>query len=70
VGRFQFFTKICEDIHNFVFIAGINDTGDKLFTGVSYTGDKLPLVVATGNKLLPLLLTPGITPCPKFSRIL
>jgi hypothetical protein len=35
------FTKICGDIHNFVFIASINNAGDKLFTGVNDTGDKL-----------------------------
>jgi hypothetical protein len=39
LGLFQIFTKICGDIRNFVFIAGINDTGDKLFTGVNDTGD-------------------------------
>jgi hypothetical protein len=27
-------------IRNFVFIAGINDTGDKLLTGVNDTSDK------------------------------
>jgi hypothetical protein len=27
--------KICGDIHNFVYIAGANDTGGKLFTGFS-----------------------------------
>jgi hypothetical protein len=39
LGLFQIFTKICGDIHNFVFIAGINDTGDKLFTSVNSTND-------------------------------
>ncbi len=33
------FTKIRGDIRNFVFIAGVNDTGDKLFTGVNDTSD-------------------------------
>jgi hypothetical protein len=28
-------------MRNFVFIAGINDTGDMLFFGVSDTGEKL-----------------------------
>jgi hypothetical protein len=38
---FQIFTIVREDICNFVFIPGINDTGDKLFTGVNDTGEKL-----------------------------
>jgi hypothetical protein len=37
MGLFQMFTKICGDIHNFVFIAGVV----KIFTSVNYTGDKL-----------------------------
>ncbi len=40
---FPIFTKIRGDICNFVFIAGVNDAGDKLFTGVNATGDKLSL---------------------------
>jgi hypothetical protein len=28
LGPFRIFTKICEDIRYFVFIAGVNDTGD------------------------------------------
>jgi hypothetical protein len=28
-------SKILRDIRNFVFIAGVNDTGDKLFNGVN-----------------------------------
>jgi hypothetical protein len=32
---FQLFTKICGDIHNFVFTDGVVDTGGKLFTGVT-----------------------------------
>ncbi len=39
MGLFQICTKVCGDIRNFVFVAGINDTGDKLLTGVSDTGD-------------------------------
>jgi hypothetical protein len=31
-------------IRNFVFIAGINDIVEKLFTGVNETGDKLLVV--------------------------
>jgi hypothetical protein len=40
LGPFQIFSKIRGDIHNFVFIAGVNDTGDKLVIGVNSTGDK------------------------------
>jgi hypothetical protein len=37
----RFVTKINGDIYNFVFIACVVDTGDKLFAGVNDTGDKL-----------------------------
>jgi hypothetical protein len=40
----NFCTKIRGDIRNFVFITGVNDTGDKLFTGATNTGEKLSLV--------------------------
>jgi hypothetical protein len=40
LGLFQFYENLW-DICNFVFIAGINGTGDKLFTGVNGAGDKL-----------------------------
>ncbi len=43
---FQIFTKLRGNIHNYVFIiAGVSDTGDKLFTVVSDIGDKLCTVV-------------------------
>ncbi len=45
MGPFRMFTKICKDIHNFVFIAGDNDTGDKLITCVNDTGDRLSPVL-------------------------
>jgi hypothetical protein len=35
--------KIHRDIHNFVFIAGVVETGDKLITSVKHTGDKISL---------------------------
>jgi hypothetical protein len=41
LGKFRIFTKIRGDICNFVFIACVVDTGDKLFNGVNDTGDKL-----------------------------
>ncbi len=33
--------KIRGDIHNFVFMTGVVDTGNKLFVGVNDTGDRL-----------------------------
>ncbi len=47
------------DIRNCVFIAGVNDTGDKLFTNAMVTSDKL----------LPVLLSPVIQPGSEFSSI-
>jgi hypothetical protein len=44
------FTKIHGDIRTFVFITGVNDTGDRLFTGVTNND----------TKLLPVSLLPGI----------
>jgi hypothetical protein len=41
LGPFKIFTKIHGDIPSFVFIVGINGTGDKVFTGVNDSGDKL-----------------------------
>jgi hypothetical protein len=32
-------------IRNFVFLAGVNNNGDKLFTGVNNTGNKLSSVL-------------------------
>jgi hypothetical protein len=36
-GHFEFLRK--SDILHFVFIAGVNDNGDKLIVGVNDTGD-------------------------------
>ncbi len=41
LGPFRIFSKIREDILEWMFITGVNDAGDKLFTGVNDTGDKL-----------------------------
>jgi hypothetical protein len=42
--------KICEDICELLFIAGVNDTGDKLFSGVNDNGEKfIASVVDTGD---------------------
>jgi hypothetical protein len=38
--RFKFFRKFTEIFANEYFIAGVNDTGDKLFRGVNDTGVK------------------------------
>jgi hypothetical protein len=32
--------KICGDIRELMFITGVNDTSDKLFSGVNDTGEK------------------------------
>jgi hypothetical protein len=44
LGPLPILTKIRGDIHNFVFMAGVNDTIDNLFTSVVATGDKLSQV--------------------------
>jgi hypothetical protein len=50
LGPFQIFLKIREDILEWLFIIGVNDTSDKLFTGVNNTGDKfIAGVVDTGD---------------------
>ncbi len=40
LGPFQIFSKIRRDNREWMFISGVNDTGDKLFGGVNDTGDK------------------------------
>ncbi len=40
-GAISNFTKLHGDIHNFVFIACVNDTSGKLFIGVKDTGNIL-----------------------------
>jgi hypothetical protein len=45
--------KIHGDMHNFVFMAGIKDIVDNLFTGVNDSGDNfIPGVVVTSQKLI------------------
>ena len=41
LGPFRIFLKIRKDIRELMFIAGVNDTGQKLFTGVNNTGEKI-----------------------------
>ncbi len=38
---FRLFSKIRRDIRKWMFISGVNDTGDKLFGGVNNTGAKV-----------------------------
>ncbi len=40
LGPLRIFSKIREDILEWMFITGVNHTGDKLFTGFNDTGDK------------------------------
>jgi hypothetical protein len=42
---FQIFTKLRGNIRNYVFIAGVSDTGEKLFILVNDFGNKLYTVV-------------------------
>ena len=47
---FEFFSKICGDISELMFITGVNDTGDKLFSGVNDTSEKfIAGVIDTGD---------------------
>ncbi len=39
LGPFWIFSKIRGDIREWIFIAGVGDTGDKLLSGVNDTGD-------------------------------
>ncbi len=62
MGPFWIFSKIHGDIHELMFITGVNDTGEKLFSGVNDTGEKfispwhgfsvIAGVVDTGDKFI------------------
>ncbi len=39
LGPFWIFSKIRRDIRELMFITGVNDTGEKLFSGVNDTGE-------------------------------
>ncbi len=41
LGPFRIFSKIRRDIRELMFIAGVNDTGEKLFSGINNTAKKL-----------------------------
>ncbi len=56
-------SKIHEDIHNFVFIAGV--VGDKLFTDVSNIGNKLSAV----SLLLAIKMFDSMTPGINLSQV-
>ncbi len=45
MGQFRIFSKIHEDIREWMFIAGDNNAGDKLFSGVNDTGEIIAGVV-------------------------
>jgi hypothetical protein len=47
MGSFRIFMKIRGRIRKFVFSAGVNETGNKLFSGVNDTGDILSSVSLT-----------------------
>ncbi len=36
----NFFSKIRRNIRELMFVTGVNDTGDKLFSGINDTGEK------------------------------
>ena len=49
-GRLEFFRKFAEIFTELMFITGVNDTGEKLFSGVNNTGEKfIAGVVDTGD---------------------
>ncbi len=50
LGSFQLFSKIRRDNREWMFISGVNDTGDKLFGGDNDTADKfIGGVIDTGD---------------------
>jgi hypothetical protein len=58
LGPFQISTKIRGgDIRNFVIIAGVNNTGDKLFISVNINGDVLLLLHQRWNSVNNISLT-------------
>ncbi len=53
IGAVLNFFEIRRDIREWIFIAGVNDTSDKLCSGFNNTGEKfIAGVVDTGNKSL------------------
>ncbi len=55
--QFQIFSQIRGDILKWMFITGVNNTGNNFFTGVNDTGDKfiaivIASVVDTGDKFI------------------
>ncbi len=49
-SHFEFLSKIRGDIRELLFITGVKDTGNKLFSGVNDTGEKfIAGVVDTGD---------------------
>ncbi len=53
IGAFLDFSKIRRDFRELMFITGVNDTGDKLFSGVNDTWEKfIAGVVDTGEQFI------------------
>ncbi len=49
IGAISIFTKIRGDIRNFLFIAGVNSTAEKMYTGVNEISDKTFVRVSVIN---------------------
>ncbi len=50
LGSFRLFSKSRRDNREWMFISGVNDTGDKLFSGVNDTAHKfIGCVIDTGD---------------------
>ena len=54
LGPFWIFSKIRGDIRELMFIAGVNDTGEKLFSGVNDTGEKFMTPAINFWSLIPV----------------
>ncbi len=67
---FQFFSKICGDIQEWIFFTGVNDTGNKLFTGVDkfITSEQWsPVSLTLAIKLSLATMMPAINNCSLVS---
>ena len=73
LGPFRIFSKIRGDICELMFITGVNDTAEKLFSGVNDTSEKfIPGVLVTDFQWSPVSLILGInlslTPVTNYWR--
>ena len=73
IGAVLNFSKIHGDICELMFITGVNDTGEKLFSGVNDTGEKFiagvidtgeKFIVYNGDQLSAVTTTPAINLSP------